>query len=396
MVKETTGYDWINSQPQLAALIEQLASVKRIALDTEFIGEGVYMPRLCLIQITADNLVVPALVDPLANLDWKGLAKIFADEKIEKVLHSPRQDLEIVHQVFGVVLKPVFDTQLAAAFLGYGDQPALARMLLDELGVVHEKGERYTDWAVRPLSNGQLVYAAQDVADLLRLRDQLAEKLKAAKRYDWFLEESVTANRSEVFIRNDDDAWQRVGDKRGLRRKELIVLRSLAAMRERLARNANRPREYIIADRIIVQLARSQPQNEADLSRMRGWKGANAATIEAILEAIQDGRSRNDLVISDDNGTAPTLETMALADLLAAWVKVISQRKLIAGSLLAVRSEIDAFARWGAETPTKPMPPVRFTKGWRWEFLGKDLASLATGKKTIGLSSDSEHVLSIK
>ncbi len=390
------NYLWIDTDAGLRSVVDRISTVKYIGLDTEFIGEGVYFPKLCLVQLFAETLEAPVLLDPLANLDITPLKNLLQDDSIEKIIHSPRQDLEVFYQTYGITLKPVFDTQLAASFLGYGDQPALARLLRDELDKTHEKMERYTDWSARPLSEAQCRYAAMDVLDLLSLRNRLYDQLVTANRCDWFFEESQIAHRTEVYIRNDDDAWQRVGDKRGLRRKELIVLRELSALRERVARHYNKPREYIISDRMIVQLARSIPRNEAELSRVRSWKGASQDLVAQILDAIRVGLTRTDFIAPDEGSRAPSWEAVAMADLLASWVKVISQRTMIAGSLLAVRSELDAFARWGVENPEHPMPPVRLTKGWRWEFLGKDLAAIAKGEKSIGLNAHNDQVLGIR
>ena len=397
-MKKTTSYVWVDEPQAVRDLAVRLAGALRVALDTEFIGEGLYYPKLCLVQIAAAALPAVNLLDPVADVDLRPVMRTLAQADCEIVMHAPRQDVEVLHQQYGLRFPHLFDTQVASAFLGYGDQPSLPLLLHDVLHIVTSKGERFTNWAQRPLSDAQLEYAAADVAWLLPLRVRLAEQLSARGRMQWFDDEMAQLAEVDFTIRDDRELWRRVSDRRGLKRRGLAILRELAATRERLAREANKPRESIAPDRLLLQLAHTAPASERELPRLRNWKPPATQTVNALIAAVQRGVETPEADLpEEERGSMPPPEAGALSDLLAAWLKIVASREQIASPLLALRSELDALARWSIETGGRAEPPpLRFLAGWRYEFVGRDLTDIALGRKAIGLHDEPQSVIALK
>ncbi|MDK9700489.1 MAG: ribonuclease D [bacterium] len=395
-MKKTFSIRFIERQPELDEYCHELAQANRIALDTEFIGEGLYYPKLCLIQVATDFNATVALIDPLQGLQFDEFIRILSNSEVELVFHAARQDIDILTGQLHVNIHRLFDTQVAAAFLGYGDQPALTRLMMSELGIKIEKGERFTDWSIRPLSQAQLEYAAMDVAHLIEIRNRLEQQLLAKHRWGWFYEESVQILARDRSV-DESELWRRVSDRRGLKRRELGILQELALLREHTAQHWNKPREYVIPDRVMVQVSRTNIHSEQDLKTLRGWRAPNDSKfLQAILQTIDKAKAKpEDEYPREEFGTAMPVEASAVSDLLSAWLKIVSERIGVSSPLLAVRAELDAVSRWGFERKGSNPPPVRFVEGWRLEVLGKNLLEIASGKKSIGLFSDQEDVLSI-
>ncbi len=263
---ETAAY--IDTQEALERLCAQLALRTFVALDTEFVRERTYLPQLCLLQVAAPGVL--AVVDPLVLSDVSPLWEIVKSRAITKVLHAGRQDLEIFYEHHQIVIDPLFDTQLAATLLGYGEQVGYGALVEAACGVTLEKAYTRTDWTSRPLHPGQLRYAADDVRYLVPLYQQMQQKLEQDGQQSRMTEEC--ANLAEVAMCGTlpVNAWKRVRGFQTLEGKPLVLLQHLAAWREQQARAENRPRRWIVADDVLLKLARHPPQSFEHLQRIGG------------------------------------------------------------------------------------------------------------------------------
>ena len=264
---------WVATEEALSETIEHLATAPAYALDTEFHRERTYYPKAALIQVAIDDLI--ALIDPLA-VDIGPLATLFDSDAIA-VVHAAQQDLEVLSRGCGTVPRTLFDTQLAAGFVGYSS-PALTNLLAAELSVRLPKGDRLTDWLARPLSDDQRTYAASDVAHLLALREKLVDRLVATGRYEWALDECEELRTRPAGPPEPDRAWLRIKDHRHLRGASRGVAQEVAAWRERRAASLDQPVRFVLADLAILGIAQRPP------SDLAGYAASAAST---------SGRSRS-------------------------------------------------------------------------------------------------------
>lgn len=281
---------YVSTESELRALCQRFSGSAWLALDTEFMRTDTFYARLCLIQIACDQGV--ACIDPLAltEAELGPLRELLYDPATVKVLHAAHQDLEILHDLYQIVPQPVFDTQLAAAMLGLGEQMGYAALVAQQQGVQLAKAHTRTDWAQRPLRTEQLDYAADDVRYLGPVYHKLRTALRDKGWLDWYQEDAAALSRPARYINEPDEAWRRVGLAHTLSGAELAVLRALAAWRERRAQNANRPRKWIMDDALLLGLARAQPATLAEL----GALGVGARSVERhgaeLLKLIEEAR----------------------------------------------------------------------------------------------------------
>jgi len=241
---------YVNTESDLRALCEHFSGSAWLALDTEFMRTDTFYARLCLIQIACDEGI--ACIDPLALTDLGPLRELLYDPATVKVLHAAHQDLEILHDLYRIVPQPVFDTQLAAAMLGLGEQLGYAALVAEQHQVQLAKAHTRTDWAQRPLSAEQLDYAADDVRYLGPIYHTLRAALQDKGWLDWYREDAAALSDAARYINEPDEAWRRVGLAHTLNSGvELALLRALAAWRERRAQHANRPRKWIMDDALL-------------------------------------------------------------------------------------------------------------------------------------------------
>jgi ribonuclease D len=259
---------FINSEKALLAFCDELGECSWIALDTEFIREKTYYPQLCLIQVATKHSI--ACIDPLSLKSLSPLLKILYNQNIIKVLHSAYQDLEIFYHLTGSVPSPVFDTQLAASMLGYGDQLGYAPLVKRELQITVDKSQSRTNWNLRPLDNEQLHYAFNDVRYLCQLYPMLSTRLSEKGQFDWLIEDCEKQYQEENFKVSFEDAWQRVRGARNLRSQQLAVLQALTAWRERQAMAKNLPRRWILSDSVLLALSLAGPQSLQSLANTGG------------------------------------------------------------------------------------------------------------------------------
>jgi ribonuclease D len=359
----TGGETPIRDPDELRARIGSWPGHGTLAIDTEFIRERTYYPRLCLIQVaTAGDI---ALVDALAIADGGALVALLTDEQRPKLLHAARQDVESLLPLTQAPLAPVFDTQQAAALLGFPAQVGYAELVRQVLGIELAKGHARTDWARRPLSREQLAYAADDVRYLPALAEALVERLSAAGRRAWLDEESAALRDVSLYRVEPGDAWRRLKGLDRLDAPALAAARALADWRERRAMARDLPRGWILPDVAIYELAVARPQTREALARVASVpEGTAARAGDDLLAAI--AASANDAAARGAADAArPGPEELRLQKALQRALAAISAELGIQPEILATRRELAALARGARELPV--------LSGWRREVVGEKL-----------------------
>jgi ribonuclease D len=349
----------------LRALCERLREATFLALDTEFLRIRTYYPELCLVQVGSAQGI--ACVDPLAGFPLDPLLEVLHDPAVTKVMHAARQDLELFYLLDRRLPGPLFDTQIAAALLGFDEQIGYARLVEQLLGVTLDKAHTRTDWAERPLSVQQLVYAAEDVEHLVTLYETLRSRLDERGRLGWLEEDARALLDPSLYSIVPEEMWQRVKGHAGLRmpaqRKALALL---AAWREREAMSRNRPRQWVLKDAQLLALARTLPTSRA---RLLNVPELPRVVVEryapALLELISIARESRDDDVRVAPHEAPDPEHVSR---LAALVRERAAQHDLSPALLAPRRELVELLRGGRD--------LGVLMGWRGELIGRDLLAL--------------------
>lgn len=362
---------WIDSERAVADLAERLRSVEVFCLDTEFHRERTYFPQLALVQINLDGEIF--LVDPTA-VHEQCVSDLFDNDALV-ILHAAQQDLDVLQLSCDVRLARIFDTQIAAGFVGYAT-PSLASLVQRELGISLPKGDRLTDWLRRPLSDEQCRYAAADVEHLPALYSSISEQLARVGRGPW-AEEACRelADRPSSLV-EPANAWMRVKDVRTLKPRARGIAQSVAEWRELRAQKLNIPVRHVLADLALLGIAQRAPQTVDELAQSRGVDGryTKGAIAREILDAVDRGRDievsypRND-VEEYDRDLRPA------ATLMSAWISEVAAREKIETAILATRADIIDYLR--------NLPSARLRSGWRADLIGRDLADLVAGSAGI-------------
>lgn len=335
-------FNYIATDQQLKNLLQQLDSSEWLTLDTEFIRENTYFPKLCLIQIATENVL--ACIDPLSIQDLQPLFSWLAEPKRIKVLHSAWQDLELLYHASGGLLPtPIFDTQVAAAIVGMGDQIGYGRLVETCVGVDLEKSQARTDWAQRPLTPEQLEYAIDDVRYLRDVYLFLQHEIRQLGREQWLTKALQRLMDSQTYAIDVQACWQRVRNLQILKPAQLAVLRELAKWREQAAVQQNIPRRWLVNDELLLELARKQPQSLEAIKVLRGMTEelANQYAVN-WLQCIQAGRAV-------EKANWPQLpkrrkldaELQLVVDLLMLALQKIAQQHELAPQLIATRPQIE-------------------------------------------------------
>ena len=373
---------FVDTPAALSDLARDLANSEWLALDTEFIREKTYLPRLCLIQVS--NGEVAACVDPLALGDaLRPLLDVLYDGRILKVLHAARQDLEIFLHDWHRIPLPLFDTQPAAALLGYGDQVGYAKLVQQVLGVDLPKDHSRTDWSRRPLDQGQLRYALDDVIYLGQAYLQMRGRLSDRERLQWLAADFADLANPATYVQDPRTAWQRVKGRQHLRGVQLAVLQALAAWREEQARERDLPRRWVLKDEVLVDLARRRPKDAEQLSRIRGLEPPVIRRDgEALLHqiAVAAALPREDWPTEGRGGKPLTALQEAQADLLSAALRLLAESHQLSPHAIAGRKDIEKLVRGDADTP--------LLEGWRRKVAGEHLLDLLAGRWSLRATAD--------
>lgn len=378
----------IADQAGFDRLVLRLTGAERYALDTEFHRERTYWPILALLQISwvegPDQAPEVALVDPLA-VDVKGLCEVLAGPAT-MVAHAADQDLEILERYCGSGPSRLFDTQLAAGFAGHSS-PSLGSLSQAYLGVELAKGDRLTDWRVRPLTDSQLAYAAADVDQLLVLADAISAELESSGRLAWAEEECESVRARSHGPSDPLKAWWKLRDARSFKGSARGVAQEVAGWRELRAQAVDQPVRSVLPDLAVQSIAHRPPATAAALSRVRGMEGRHIkpAVAAEILSAIERGRglpvSELCLPPADD---VPR-ELRAPVALVMAWIAQLARDSRVDASLLATRSDVASFLRGGGDS--------RLSHGWRNDLVAGALRALVEGRAALGFDGAGSLVL---
>lgn len=370
----------------LAAFCQRLKGASYITVDTEFMREKTYWPQLCLVQVAGPDEAYA--IDPLApGMDLSPLFELLVDPSVLKVFHAARQDIEIFHHLSGRVPQPLFDTQVAAMVCGFGDAVSYETLATQLAKARIDKSLRFTDWAARPLTERQLHYALSDVTYLRPAYEKLKKRLERDGRADWLVEEMAVLTDPATYRTEPNEAWRRLKP-RSSSPRFLAVLRGLAEWREREAQERDLPRQRVVRDETLMEIAAHAPTSVEELARTRGLsKGAaegryGAALLEAVARALNAPEDswpqppeRQDL----PRGLGPVI------DLLKVMLKLKSDQHEVAQKLIASSSDIEQIA-------ADDNAPVPALTGWRRTLFGEDALRLKHGDIALALAENGKSL----
>ncbi len=376
----------ISTQEDLNRFTDKLRDEKAIAVDTEFHGERRYWPDLFLIQIADSD--GPVAIDPLNIDDLSPLGRIFETESPIKVIHSARNDIDVLMHHLNVEFSSVFDTQLAAAFLGHDRQTALFKLVKAECGIYPKKGHTLSDWSLRPLADDQIEYALDDVRYLLEIYRNQIEKLEARGRLEWYLEEAKSLTDTSTYNNAVHKLFRKVRSTAKVRSSRRHILWALIKWREETAKQLNRPRNFIVRDHILGAITAITPISKSALSRVRGISsGFISKWGDEILKVIQDAEDFPDKDIPEIPRYHSRPGVSARTDILRIFLKQESCRLDISPELLLSKDLISTLAKNPPDNEQELNSLLELT-GWRKEALGDDLVSLLKGKLALILNRD--------
>jgi ribonuclease D len=370
----------ITDTSTLEAYCDRAVSAEFLCVDTEFMRESTFYSQLCLIQVATPD--EEFIIDPLAeSIDLEPFLDLLADDRLLKVMHSARQDMEIFYDIMEEVPKPLFDTQIAAMALGFGDSVGYTSLVKGRLDINLDKGARFTDWSRRPLSEKQLNYAIGDVTHLRDLFPGLRDELERKGRLSWIEEETAPMLEDELYTNDPERAWKRLKI-RSPKKPYLATLKASAAWREREAITRNIPRRRVLKDDALYAIAQAQPRSIEALGKLRGVPNGfeRSRSAKALIEAI-------DTAIENMADYAPTVPrpkhrppNMGPAiEMLRTLLRLRTEYEDIAPRLVANAADIEELAAEGEKAD------VAALKGWRREVFGADALALLEGKIALRL-----------
>lgn len=367
---------YISTNEDLTAFCNRARAFSAIAIDTEFLREKTYHAKLCLVQVaTPDECVV---IDPLAIDDLGPLAELMTDVDTLKVFHACSQDMEVLCHALGSVPAPIFDTQVAAGFLGERAQCSYHNLVSTFCGVSLPKTESLTDWSRRPLSPKQIEYALDDVRYLIDAYRVIESKLHSLGRTAWVRDE-IRPLADPTHYRSDPRAaFKRVKRVNACTRRQLAVARELASWREQRAETRDIPRKWVMSDEVLLALCKRAPQTVEDFRAVRGTEQLSARDVEVALDAIARGRRcpQENLPSIGRAHRAPTPELESVIDLMYALIRLVSERSGVATSLIVSRDGLLDYIEHPERSPLR--------EGWRFELVGTLMDDLLQGN--IGLT----------
>jgi ribonuclease D len=380
----------ITETKELAEACKSLARDAYVAVDTEFMRETTFWPQLCLIQLAGPSSA--CIVDPLApRIDLEPFYALMANEKVVKVFHAARQDVEIVHVQANIIPHPIFDTQVAAMVCGFGDSISYVNLVKRVTGKQLDKSSRFTDWSRRPLSQKQLAYALGDVTHLCEIYVHLKADLAATGRAHWLSEEMATLTDSRTYDTHPEDAWKRLKIK-VRNRTGLAVLMELAAWRERQAQAQDVPRNRVLRDEALYDIANQAPTEVAQLAQLRTLSEgfSRSARAREIIDAVKRGLARDPKTVpAVHTNSHNSSEASATVDLLRVLLKAAAQRHGVAPRLIADADDLERIAM-------EDTPDVPALSGWRRELFGENALRLKRGELALSVSAGEVTLLAAK
>jgi len=378
----------ITTTDELAAFCESLADTEFVAVDTEFMRERTYWPKLCLAQVAGPDDA--AAIDALAEgIDLAPLDALMLNPKVLKVFHAARQDLEIFYLRLQKVPGPLFDTQVAAMVCGHGEAASYESLATKLAKAKIDKSSRFTDWSRRPLSERQITYALSDVTHLRVVYEKLKKQLDKTSRFSWIAEEMAVLNDPAIYRADPEQAWRRLKP-RGASPRVMAILKEVAAWRERTAQRIDIPRQRLLRDEQLLEIASHAPKSIDELAVTRGlgrgfaegWQGRE------LMEAIERARAlpEADLPVRDkapEQIRAPG----AIVDLLRTLLRLKAEQAGVAGRLVASADELDRLAAGKRD--------IAALKGWRQEVFGSDAVDLIEGRLALALAGDQPKLIQL-
>ncbi|MBB3770304.1 ribonuclease D [Angulomicrobium tetraedrale] len=369
----------ITTTDALIEACERLARHRFITVDTEFLRETTFWPKLCVVQIASPDeaIVIDAIAD---GLDLAPFFALMANEQVLKVFHAGRQDIEIVWHLAGIIPRPVFDTQVAAMVLGHGDSISYDQLVQRLTGQLLDKSLRFTDWSRRPLSAAQIAYAEADVTHLRDVFLKLDADLQKRGRADWVGEEMAVLTSPDTYRQEPARAWERLRS-RARKPKDLAVLMSVAAWREQEAQARDIPRSRILKDDVIAEIISQHPTTIERLGQLRSMpKGFERSRVgEQIIEAVKAG-------LALDPKTLPRIErdkplsngASATVELLKVLLRMTSEQHGVAAKVIATMDDLEMIA-------SDDEPDVPALHGWRRELFGERALALKAGRLALAM-----------
>jgi ribonuclease D len=371
----------IETTAALEALCGRLRAEEFVTVDTEFMRERTYWPELCVVQLAgrADVAVVDAMAE---GIDLAPLGELLADTRVMKVFHAAKQDIEIFLHRFGSVPAPLFDTQVAAMVAGFGDQVAYDSLVTALAGGTIDKAHRFSDWSARPLTQAQVNYAAADVTYLRTVYAKLRAQLDAEGRLGWMDAEMAALTDPETYRIDPQAMWLRLKP-RSRDRRYLGLVRTLAAWREREAQRINIPRQRVLKDESLLEIAATKPEAPEELARTRGLSRgfAEGRMGESLLAAVAEGRVLPEEALPPAPPVGGGYEAVRVSPAVAALLRVLLTAKCeehrVAPRLVASAEDLDRIALGEDD--------VEALRGWRREVFGADAIALRGGRVALGV-----------
>jgi ribonuclease D len=370
--------DLITTTEELAATCERLARHPFVTIDTEFLRETTYYPLLCVAQLASSDEAV--VIDALApSIDLKPFFNLMADERVLKVFHAARQDIEIVWHRANIVPHPIFDTQVAAMVLGHGDSISYDQLVQRITGDTLDKSHRFTDWTRRPLTPAQIAYAVSDVTHLRDVYLALVADLGRRGRADWMMDEMEVLTSPDTYRAEPERAWMRLKT-RVRKPKELGVLIEVAAWREREAQSRDVPRSRVLKDETIGDIATHAPTTPERLASLRSLpKGFERSKWgEGIIEAVKRGLGRDPRSLPRIERPKSAPNGAATVELLKVLLRMTSEKHGVAAKVIATVDDLDRIA-------ADDQADVAALKGWRRELFGEQALALKHGQLALAV-----------
>jgi ribonuclease D len=375
----------ISTQTDFHALLGRLRGQQEIALDCEFHREGRYHPLLCLLQLSSGGEVFA--IDPF-EIDLTPLGEVLADASVLKVFHAAENDLPLLADATGQPIRNVFDTQIAAAFVGYGAAPAYALLVERLCGVRLPKTSRFTDWAARPLSQEQIAYALNDVRHLPKVAAELRKELARRERLQWAAMATADMTAKAHAPRDRSLLYLKLGPFKGMTLRQLAVLREVAAWRDRRAAEIDRPLQRVAPDEALRQMAFEPPRTAADVGRTRGLQGVGNG-VNGLLAAVRRGLELPDAECPPVPETRARGERTELVSLLLATALRVRANELeIAPSTIANRDQLEQLVAWHFSGRHESPPEIVIPGGWKHAAAGEVLLSFLDGRYSLRVDSD--------